>query len=246
MQPGLELTHTRNPQIPDWIELDKAIPGYLSMDAHDKMRYEDLYVLACHPEMLQQPPEDIGDLHALMYFIFQYNLTYPIVGGKRIEVLPFNPVNWTKEAGLSMLMSSSDCAPLLDELSKLLHLKSLYFCVLMLSLALIIRPNSQDITYHRFYFLLADMLTGDYEQPMLDDLKSKQNDLKEPWVINYLPDSGDVVIDAADSTVQDVRRYLLGNPTKLGLFKSPQSLRDVGPVEGAAGYLHSSGICLIL
>ena len=237
----LELTASRNPQLPNWVELDKAIPGYVSMSGSDKLHYEDLYVLACHPELLQQPPEDVRDLHALVYFIFQYNLTNPVVEGKRIKIVPFMPVKWTHKSDLSMSVLG-DCEPLLAQLSELLPLKSLYFCVLMLSLTLIITPNSREITYHRFYVMLADILNGDYNQTKLETLKKQENELKEPWVINYIPDPTHLTVSADDSRVQDVRSFLLGSPAKLGLFEPPKPLREVAASQAPLW----RGACLIL
>ena len=78
MQQALELMHTGNPTLPAWVELDKAIPEFSSMDTQEKIHYMNLYLLACYPELLRTEktasgqgidanklPQDILDVQAL-------------------------------------------------------------------------------------------------------------------------------------------------------------------------------------
>jgi len=216
-----ELTPHQNPQIPRYVDLNASIPGYSGMTPQEKDHYEGLYVLACHPELLNQPPEDIRDLHALIYFVFQYNLANPIVNGRRIHILPFIPVKWSSASGLLMGMTSGHYASLLDRLSVLQESKTLYFALLLLSLILIRSAIPEELNYRLLFTIINVALDNRYTQGVSTGLQEHKSDLTEPWLVEYLPKE-DIRIDKTDPNILSVRGYLLGNMTTRGIFPSPR------------------------
>ncbi len=243
-----ELVNNRNPQLPAWVKVEEAIPGYSGMEIQDQMHYEDLYVLACHPEMLQQLPEDVRDLHALMYFIFQYNLSHRWIAGDLIHIVPFIPVKWTHESGLRMEMTSGLYAPLLENISELQTSRSLYFSISMLSLSLMRRVEPEAKNYHLVITLLAAILDGEYSETLLSALKEQRSNLKEPWLINYLPSPANVIINPADKNAQKIRRDLLGDGISQGMFppaREPQETQEEAQIEQNSLYSRIISRCLI-
>lgn len=229
-----------------------GIPGYATMEEPDKLHYEDLYLLACCPELLKTNAADEGidsnllplsltDLHALIYFIFQYNLDNEYIDG--IHITPFIPITWTQENGLIMNMQGGIFASLLEKIADLNSTISLYFSVLMLSLLIIMNPCQEAPNYRLLILLLATMLDGHYDQTQLNSVKINQNNLSESWLLNYLPTPNTMVMNTEPSIRQTIKETLLGTGQRRGMFLPPaltiaQPLLDQIPVRR-----HS---CLIL
>ncbi len=230
------------------IDFMREIPDYSDMSVKNKSRYQALYTQAVNPELLQLP-EDISDLHALLYFIFQYNLSHVwSEKGELSRVIPFIPVQWTQVAGLSMIsMTGPRYAPLLDKLAPLQSSIALYFSVLMVSLALTCAAMPDTKNYHLLMTLLLAMLDGNYDQATLNTLKAQSGDLNELWLVNYLPDPA-VMTPVEDAKVQPVREYLLGGSTTRGMFPPPEKLMedDRRPSATKGESSKKKGSCLIL
>ena len=195
-----------------------AIPGYSDMDASDLVHYEGLYVLACHPELLQQLPEDIADLHALIYFIFQYNLTNFYAKEKHFQIVASMPAEWTKEDSLSMGLNDGWYAPLLETLEPIATSTSLYFTVLMLSLAIIYRPETGEENYRLLVLLLTSVLDGVYDQQKLHEINAQPSRLQVSWLPRYLPSQPISTNHLDINTRQTIKTALLGSGQQRGMF----------------------------
>ncbi|MBP9725974.1 MAG: hypothetical protein KBD83_00705 [Gammaproteobacteria bacterium] len=206
-----------------------VIPGYTEMVDPEKSDYEYLYLLACCPrELLANGlhngidgsllPDDLPNLHALIYFVLHYNLTYIWHKGRHEAILPFIPSRWTQAEGLSMGFDDGRYAPLLDELAPLSPSKSLYFSVLMLSLVLIRRPDATEENYNLLILLLTSVLDGLYDQAMLKTITAQSAKLKTPWLPQYLP-APPIVTDTVDpEALQTIKTTLLGGAGGRGMF----------------------------
>lgn len=171
-------------RIPDYVNLESAIPAYSGMSAANKEHYKSLYLLACHTELLQELPQDIQDLEALVYFIFYHHLAY-LPSGKRIY--PMLPFGWSQSTGLSMEVITDRSKHLLPALSVLAAMPVAYFTALMLGFALFQRYDPKAPLYHLLFQLLESLLSGRYSEAFAQIASSPERHLKYGWFFQFLP-----------------------------------------------------------
>jgi hypothetical protein len=219
------------------VNVEEAIPGYGGMDSESQTHYVGLYLLACYPHLLRAQgatenqgidaaklPQNISDLQALVYFIFQFNLSHDVFKkGIRDVIKSVTPVTWQMTTGMRMMMADGYYAPLLQCLSPFeAHLPS-YFIILMLCIALIrtaIRLETEN--YSLLIRLLTAFLDNNYNQDILNTVKTRADSLENPWLLRYLPDPRHFMTENTDSGINKVRSDLLGSVVERGMFLAPQ------------------------
>lgn len=252
----LQLSDRSKYQIPEYVDLATAIPGYPAMSAGDQLYYGDLYLLACYPKLLwtrgaskidgNQLPENLADLQALVYFIFHFNLAYVSDAGKYTMISPFIPAQWSKDLGLTMnAYPSHGFARLLPELAPISAESSLYFSVLILSWALKRESDRTTQGYYLLYTLLISIMDNNYSQELCTSVRAKSAALDDAWLLDYLP-TPPLPSFSSKGKQEGLKETLFGGSISFGLFEPPIVLRSVNETVDIPNSVLKSRRCLIL
>ncbi len=126
------------------------------------------------------------DLDALVYFIFQHNIKQKAPAG----VIPFFPISWTEEAGLTIGPDAGKYADLLTIFNQDLLDNTnpeFYFAALMTAMAQFLEPKDSDESYQLKLLLKAIFQGGNYYENHLKTSSAISSRKNLSWLMDYLP-----------------------------------------------------------